>query len=182
VPGSGVESVREALISKLGNERTAEETPRQPIPDTTMWNKSGRSAQVEEMSLGSFTEQAVKLSHWVGHVAHRVAETVSRVLDSLLRAGGRAPGPGDDPLFPSEVHVPAAPPPTAPSPAGWFYIAGGFFMIGHGTSFAGYETLLLQPALLALFSVFLIKGGRHIWTFSELAPNSLPRLPDERPG
>lgn len=170
VPDRALKPLPIASTSKSGKEATPKETSKPQI------------ARSEELQLHSLPEQGVKLSRWISHVANSLVQIVSGVLDRIPGGGGQAPNPGDDPLLPSDVQVPAAPPPTAPSPAGWLYIAGGFFMSGLGTFCAGYETHHLQPALLALFSAFLMKGGRHVWTFSELAPNSLPRLPDERPG
>ena len=191
-----------AMSFKLSEDPVTEETyEQQPVPDaavsgTVVEHPKHHSAPPENIMgritsdltqrvgelLASLPNQTAEMSGWIGNVADRMAQAVSKVLGGLLGSGNEAPNPVDEPLIPS-VPLPAAPPPVPPVPVGGPSFASGSSSGWSISSASDHEKLLQQFAILILFSIVLLKGGEYRWITREpLAPSLLARPPNERPG
>jgi hypothetical protein len=134
---------------------------------------------------GSPGRAADGLAGWAGDLADRAAETAGRVVKDA--ADGPPPGgPDDDPPLPPPKPVPAPPPPAPAAPAGGLHFSGGSPSGGPNNPSAGNlhdEPTQQQFAVLDAFCVALSRGGGRIWWSHELlAPSSLARPPNGRPG
>jgi hypothetical protein len=124
-----------------------------------------------------------------GELVAQVGQVV-QAADEALSSGGGLPNhqqqqAGGEPVAPAEpVAPPAAPLPAVPPLAP----GGGSAPVGYASSFLGAsgssaDAFQLMFAILILFSVALLQGGKPSWQRREpLRPSSALRLAVERPG
>jgi hypothetical protein len=114
----------------------------------------------------------------VGQVVRAAQEALSGGLANQQQTGGEPVAPGE-PSTPPAAPLPAVPP-LAPG--------GGSAPVGYASSFLGASgsssgAFELLFAVLILFSVTLLQGGKLSWLRREpLRPSSALRLAVERPG
>jgi len=119
------------------------------------------------------------LAGWVGKAADDVVGGIAEAA-GRLRGGGPS-NPADEPLVPARA--PAAPPP-APVPVGGASFTGGSASGGPNASSDDHDGPIHQQfSVLDPFSFALWQGDGRAWPSHKLlAPTSLPRPPNDRPG